>query len=110
MKIAVFKHNGGRRIGIAPKDSSGGFIDTVAASELLKLSSSELPRDMVSLLWSSLEPYGQYKQLKQAIDRNDDALASAYRNLQDVKLEAPLARPGKIICLAGNYREHIVES
>jgi 2-keto-4-pentenoate hydratase/2-oxohepta-3-ene-1,7-dioic acid hydratase in catechol pathway len=110
MKVAVFKHNGGRRIGIAPGDSSDGFIDTVAASELLKLGSSELTRDMVSLLWSSSEPYGQYTRLKQAINRNDEALAEARLDINDVKLEAPLARPGKIICLAGNYRAHIVES
>ena len=30
--------------------------------------------------------------------------------LKDLKLEAPISRPGKIICLAGNYRDHIVES
>ncbi len=110
MKIAVFKHNGGQRIGIAPKDSGDKFLDTVAASELLKLSSSELPRDMVSLLASSSEPLGQFAQLKQAINGNDHALAEAQLNIKDLKLEAPLARPGKIICLAGNYRDHIVES
>jgi 2-keto-4-pentenoate hydratase/2-oxohepta-3-ene-1,7-dioic acid hydratase in catechol pathway len=32
------------------------------------------------------------------------------RKLADVKLEAPIERPGKIICLAGNYRAHITES
>lgn len=110
MKIAVFKHNGGQRIGIAAKGPSDVLIDTVAASELLKLSSSELPRDMVSLLGSSSEPLGQFTQLKQAINGNDHALAEAQLNIKDLKLEAPLARPGKIICLAGNYRDHIVES
>jgi 2-keto-4-pentenoate hydratase/2-oxohepta-3-ene-1,7-dioic acid hydratase in catechol pathway len=29
---------------------------------------------------------------------------------RDVRLGAPVPRPGKILCLAGNYREHIVES
>src|SRR5688572_14799682 len=106
MKIAVFKQNGRRRIGIAPGDSSDGFIDTVAALELLKLGSSELTHDMVSLLWSSSEPYGEYTQLKQAIVRNDDALADARLNIKQLKLEAPVSRPGKIICLAGNYRAH----
>ncbi|MGH9881212.1 MAG: fumarylacetoacetate hydrolase family protein, partial [Pyrinomonadaceae bacterium] len=86
------------------------FVDTVAASELLKLSSSELPRDMVSLLCSWSEPHGPYTQLKQAIIRNDHALAGARVDIKGLKLEAPLARPGKIICLAGNYRDHIVES
>ncbi|HEY8186739.1 MAG TPA: fumarylacetoacetate hydrolase family protein [Pyrinomonadaceae bacterium] len=110
MKLAVFKHNGGRRIGIGPKSSSDVFIDTVVASERLKPGSSDLPRDMVSLLWSSSEPYGQYAQLKQAINGNDPALAEAQVDIKRLKLEAPLARPGKIICLAGNYREHIIES
>jgi 2-keto-4-pentenoate hydratase/2-oxohepta-3-ene-1,7-dioic acid hydratase in catechol pathway len=31
-------------------------------------------------------------------------------SLDDVQLVAPIQRPGKIICLAGNYREHITES
>jgi 2-keto-4-pentenoate hydratase/2-oxohepta-3-ene-1,7-dioic acid hydratase in catechol pathway len=110
MKIAVFKHNGGQRIGIAPKDSTDVLLDTVAASELLKLSSSELPRDMVSLIYSSSEPDCHYTQIKEAINRNDHALAQAQLSIKDLKLEAPLARPGKIICLAGNYRDHIVES
>lgn len=30
--------------------------------------------------------------------------------LGDVKLVAPIERPGKIICLAGNFRDHIAES
>lgn len=37
-------------------------------------------------------------------------LMSQPRQLSEVKLEAPLAQPGKIICLAGNYRAHITES
>jgi 2-keto-4-pentenoate hydratase/2-oxohepta-3-ene-1,7-dioic acid hydratase in catechol pathway len=36
--------------------------------------------------------------------------AKPSRRLGDVKLEAPIKRPGKIICLAGNYRAHITES
>jgi 2-keto-4-pentenoate hydratase/2-oxohepta-3-ene-1,7-dioic acid hydratase in catechol pathway len=64
----------------------------------------------VALLWSSLEPYGRYAELKAAIDRNDPVLDGARVNLDGLKFEAPLARPGKIICLAGNYRAHIVES
>lgn len=31
-------------------------------------------------------------------------------SVDEVKLVTPIERPGKIICLAGNYREHITES
>lgn len=109
MRIAVFKHNDGQRIGIGPKDSGDLLIDIVAVSELLN--GSEPPGDVVSLISSSSsELDGRYEQLKQAINENAQMLASAQVNVKDLKLEAPLARPGKIICLAGNYREHIVES
>ena len=39
------------------------FIDTVAASEVLNLRNFDLPGDMVSLLWSSLEPDGPYSTI-----------------------------------------------
>ena len=112
MKIAVFTHNGEQRIGIAPKDSDNVVVDSVAASELLKQSNYSAPRDMMSLIQSASEPDSQYTQLEQAITRiaNDPSLAEMQLDVANLKLEAPLVRPGKIICLAGNYREHIVES
>ena len=107
MKLAVVNHNGAERIAIAAKDSGDIFIDTVVASNL---SGHQAPRDMLSLIGSSSDPQGQYAQLKQTVVCNDQALAKASINIKNAKLAAPLARPGKIICLAGNYREHIVES
>jgi 2-keto-4-pentenoate hydratase/2-oxohepta-3-ene-1,7-dioic acid hydratase in catechol pathway len=109
MKIAVFKDNGRQRIGVAPKDSSDVFVDVVAAVEILRLNSSELP-DVMSLISSSAASEGLYIQLKQAIVPHDPQLTKARLDTNDLKREAPLSRPGKIICLAGNYRAHIVES
>jgi 2-keto-4-pentenoate hydratase/2-oxohepta-3-ene-1,7-dioic acid hydratase in catechol pathway len=34
----------------------------------------------------------------------------ARRSRAEIQLGPPLSRPGKLLCLAGNYREHIVES
>lgn len=49
-----------------------------------------------------------------AVDRVRDALAAsgsgmAGRALRDVRLAAPVARPGKIIAVGRNYREHAAE-
>jgi 2-keto-4-pentenoate hydratase/2-oxohepta-3-ene-1,7-dioic acid hydratase in catechol pathway len=41
---------------------------------------------------------------------NQNAFPNARIKVQDAKLAAPVERPGKVICLAGNYREHITES
>lgn len=34
----------------------------------------------------------------------------ARRRREDVRLGPPVPRPGKLLCVAGNYREHIIES
>jgi 2-keto-4-pentenoate hydratase/2-oxohepta-3-ene-1,7-dioic acid hydratase in catechol pathway len=40
----------------------------------------------------------------------DSAPSQARRRRAEIQLGPPLSRPGKLLCLAGNYREHIVES
>ncbi len=109
MKLAVFQHDGRPRIGIASEASSDTLVDTVAAAGLLD-NGMEFPPDVMSLLGESSESNGAYAKLKQAINEGDRKLVLTQINIKDLKLEAPLARPGKIVCLAGNYREHIVES
>lgn len=109
MKLAVFKHSGGPRIGIGPNASSERLVDSILASQLLN-PGYEVSRDMLSMIASSSEPDGDYMRLKQAINEDNRKLAPAWVDIKDLKLESPLLRPGKIVCLAGNYREHIAES
>jgi 2-keto-4-pentenoate hydratase/2-oxohepta-3-ene-1,7-dioic acid hydratase in catechol pathway len=110
MKLAVFKHQGEDRIGIASAASSGLIIDAAAAAARLGIGSAEASRDMLALIRSASEGDGFYSQLTAAIRQNENNLAEASLAIENLKFEAPLARPGKIICLAGNYRAHIVES
>lgn len=110
MRIAVFKHDNGLHLGIGHARYNGVLIDAVAASQLVGLEKPKQPADVLSLIESSSEPTGYYTRLKQAMLLNDDILSDARLDIKDLKLLPPIARPGKIICLAGNYREHIVES
>jgi 2-keto-4-pentenoate hydratase/2-oxohepta-3-ene-1,7-dioic acid hydratase in catechol pathway len=110
MKVAVFKHKEERRIGFASNGSTNVLVDSVAASQLLKECDYDASRDIISLIESW--PEKQHAQFEKAITKiaNDPSLADMQLDVANLKLEAPLARPGKIVCLAGNYREHIVES
>jgi 2-keto-4-pentenoate hydratase/2-oxohepta-3-ene-1,7-dioic acid hydratase in catechol pathway len=56
---------------------------------------------------SMLELINNFDALK---DRLAPLQSEATLSLDEVQLLAPVERPGKIICLAGNYREHITES
>ncbi|OHB55996.1 MAG: hypothetical protein A2Y07_06270 [Planctomycetes bacterium GWF2_50_10] len=59
------------------------------------------PRNLLELLWAD-------ENLEKT---RDLALkADTFIPLQQVRLLAPIARPGKIIALAGNYADHIKES
>ena len=104
MKVAVFKHKDERRIGFGSKGSTNVLVDSVAASDLLKECDYDASRDMISLIESW--PDKQQAQLEKAITKtaNDPSLADMQLDLANLKLEAPLARPGKIVCLAGTYR------
>lgn len=89
MKLATFKLKGAEqdrtRIGVVSNDSEVTEFE-------------EVP-DMLTLITD----FSRYRQgLSQS--------GAQPRKLTEVKLEAPLKRPGKIICLAGNYRAHITES
>ena len=114
MRIATFKRDTEPRIGIASQDLDGALIDLCAAAELLKRGGEalDLPRDMMSLIQAASETDGRYAQIEKAVTRItiDPSLAQARLDTKNIKLCAPLEHPGKLICLAGNYRAHITES
>ncbi len=91
MKLARFTHEGETRIGVV----MGGEIFDLAAA------APDLPRDLVGLLAAG-----------------DDALVRARRaatrasriDLEEVKLEAPIARPPEFLAIGLNYADHIAES
>jgi len=113
MRIATFILSGSSKLGLVLKGPSDAVCDLVTATEFLhdsEASKSDLPQDMLALVQSWHQ--GGYERLVRVLSRISEADSSTAYCLDRsrVKLCAPLARPGKIICLAGNYREHIIES
>lgn len=72
-----------------------------------------LPAADGPLDWIDLDgaPYGAARRLVSEVDARLDALreAGAVLPLADVTLAAPLPRPGKVICIGLNYRDHALE-
>ena len=91
MKLATFTHQGSTRIGVSDgKD----IVD-------LSVAAPNLPKDMLGFL-----------------EAGDDAMEMARAALEkgpriplaDVHLEAPIARPPKILAVGLNYADHVAES
>lgn len=91
MKLVTYAAGAGPRLGAVVGD---GVVDVARHI-------SGLPADMIALIrhWSSARP-----RLEQALAGRPD------RRLSDVRLRAPIARPGKILAIGLNYLDHIEET
>jgi len=91
MKLATFTHAGTTRIGLVDGEE---VVDLAAAAP-------ELPREMVAFLGAGPAAMAAAKA----------SLAGGARvPLADVRLEAPVLRPPKFLCVGLNYADHVAES
>ncbi len=92
MKLVTFTQSSSTRIGIL---DGNAIID-------LSVAAPNLPREMCAFLAAGTEALAAAKQ---AVGN-----ASARVALEEVKLEAPLLRPPKILAVGLNYKDHIAET
>jgi len=98
MKLVTFNYQGNTRIGVLQiRDGHEIIVD-------LKLAEPQLPTDMIEFL------KGGAATLQMAEKAVATASSEAILDRSTVTLKAPIPRPGKIICLGLNYRDHAEES
>ncbi|MDX2141473.1 MAG: fumarylacetoacetate hydrolase family protein [Chloroflexota bacterium] len=95
MKLISFVHQGSTRIGALVSRNGDEYVVDLTAAD------SSLPGDMMSLL------AGGDALLTRAQQSMNGAKTLS---LGDVRLLPPLPRPGKIICIGLNYRDHAAET
>ncbi len=98
MKLAAFKIKGQARIGILSTEFENKIFDI-----------SDFADDIVELIEKTENVRQNLENLDEQIVRGK-SLKKDLIGLENVSLLPPIKRPGKIICLAGNYRKHITES
>ena len=91
MKLATFTHENETRVGVVTDD---GVVDLARVAP-------ELPRDMLGLLAAG----------PPALEAAQRAIRGTPRiPLADVRLEAPVPRPGKFLGVGLNYADHVAEA
>ena len=96
MKLVTFVHNNRTRLG-ALTASENEVID-------LNLANSAIPDAMIPFLEAGKAALALAQQVVKS------APATAIIQRSAVKLKAPIPRPGKIICIGLNYRDHAGET
>lgn len=97
MRLVTYLRDGAQRLGaLVVRDGADVVVDLELAAGL--------PSDMLALL------AGGEANMDQARQALADPPAEALVSLGAVRLAAPVPRPGKIICIGLNYRDHAAES
>jgi 2-keto-4-pentenoate hydratase/2-oxohepta-3-ene-1,7-dioic acid hydratase in catechol pathway len=92
MKLVTFTQGGSTRIGVVDGDA---IVD-------LSVAAPQLPREMCAFLAAGAEALAAAKHVV--------GTAAARVARKDVKLEAPILRPPKILAVGLNYKDHIAET
>ena len=118
MKLVTFSHAGFTRLGVVTSENE--VVDLNYAYQALLESKKSLraeliaeafvPADMKGFLEGGNESLSLMNEIVDyAINHRDEFRHPLVHAFNDVKLEAPVQNPGKIICVGHNYREHILE-
>ncbi|NSL51401.1 fumarylacetoacetate hydrolase family protein [Calidifontibacillus erzurumensis] len=117
MKLITFNAVGVSRIGAVTNEN---IVDLHAAFEALldsqgkirakQIAEAFVPSDMTGFLQGGKESMEYAKEaIKFACENNEYKGRKLVFAKNDVKVEAPVPQPGKMICVGHNYREHILE-
>ena len=109
------------------KDGASTIVDASSAYSVMlekefkesyaeKIANSDLPSDLVEILCRGEKAMKRLRETEQFILKNEispksqrtDGKRIAFES-SEVKIKAPIPRPGKIIHTAGNFREHAKE-
>ncbi len=106
MRIANFKLGNAEgqavRPGLVVNDR---VLDIAEQSNRFGPGKFPVPSDTITLISTFAQIRDHLVDMIERSPKNDGGI-----KLNQTKLAAPIERPGKIICLAGNYTEHIKES
>ena len=117
MRLVSYRSNREVRIGSVVDQQ---VIDLNLAYELMlesqgklrakQIAEAFLPANMVEFLQGGEESHAIAKEVTQfALDYLKNSNTKVIHSLEEVKMDAPVLNPGKIICVGHNYREHILE-
>ena len=128
MKLVTFESNGENRVGTVQGDfvvDIGLLIESLRSGSLgvgpqaglqeavkMVLAGRAVPRHMIDLLERGETWRRALQKTLEAVTESQHALTfpdGVFAPVEQVRLRAPLLRPGKIICVGLNYQSHLGE-
>ncbi|PQZ57946.1 MULTISPECIES: fumarylacetoacetate hydrolase family protein [Bacillus] len=115
MKLVTFTHSGETRIAALENrkliDLHAAFKAKLKSEGKLRaaqIAEAYIPKDMNGFLQGGTESMNLAKDAVAYALTKENEIKMIFEE-EEVKIEAPVPSPGKIICVGHNYREHILE-
>lgn len=118
MKLVTYLIDGVKRIGSVYNDNQiidlnyayRSMLEAEGSLRSLQIAEAFVPPQMVEFLQGGEQSMRAAKQaIEFAVGNSDSLPFKVFHTINEVKIEAPVTSPGKIICVGHNYREHILE-
>lgn len=117
MKLISYQIRGETRLGCVEGDHvvdlHYAYLAQLEAEGVIRakpIAEAYIPPNMVEFLQGGEQSMQLAKEaVAYALAHQDALVYETVMNVNDVKIEAPVLNPGKIICVGQNYREHILE-
>ncbi|ASV67341.1 fumarylacetoacetate hydrolase family protein [Cytobacillus sp. FSL W7-1323] len=118
MKLVTFTHNNNTRIGAVTEGNEvvdlnfayQAFLEAEGKLRSELIAEAYIPAQMEGFLQGGNESLSIAKEMVDyALNNRESFKHPLVHAFEDVKIEAPVTKPGKIICVGHNYREHIAE-
>ncbi len=103
MRLVSFRTRQDIHFGVVIGGDVADLVENPHAAGILK---ARNPRSVLELLFLGEEALEAAARVAKRSHRGGESV----RKLRDVRLAAPIPRPGKLLALAGNYGEHLRES
>ncbi|KRE82388.1 2-hydroxyhepta-2,4-diene-1,7-dioate isomerase [Paenibacillus sp. Soil766] len=117
MKLVSFSYEGNTRIGMINGEqvidlnyAYRTMLEAEGVIRSVQVAEAFVPANMVEFLQGGEQSMELVKKAIDYAQKHGYAMKyKVFHRISEVKIEAPVRNPGKIICVGHNYREHILE-
>ncbi|UOF89282.1 fumarylacetoacetate hydrolase family protein [Fodinisporobacter ferrooxydans] len=117
MKLVSFRYDGNTRIGSVIDDTiidlnlaCRSMLEAEGQIRAQQIAEAYVPANMVEFLQGGEQSMNLAKHAIEFVKQNTEPFQyKVVHQVSDVKIDAPVLNPAKMICVGHNYREHILE-